>query len=257
MAKKVVAFDLETIADKQMLACLPEVKPSGRGKSIQEYKTELAATLNGIEEEGFAKLPARSQKALHTKATKSQESIDKLLLDLKTKTDKQKIEMGMNPALNLICCAAWADENGNGSILLKEETYESEKQLLLDFWAVLAQYDHFITFNGRSFDVRCLLLHGMTHGIRPAVNIDKGRYNRGNHTDLRPVLAGDGQFAKGKMDFFAKKFLGRGKTEGIDGTQVQTYWDLGLYDEIAEYNKEDCQITLELFQMAEIAGLLE
>jgi predicted PolB exonuclease-like 3'-5' exonuclease len=257
MAKKVLAFDLETIADKQMLDFLPDVKSSGRGKSIQDHEGELAATIKSISDEGFTSLPARSQQALQTKMNKSQESIEKILLDLKSKEDRQKVEMGLEPTQNMICCAAWADDKGTGSILLKEETYEAEKQLLLDFWAVLAQYDHFITFNGRSFDIRCMLLHGMTHGIRPAVNIDKGRYNRGNHTDLRLVLAGDGMFAKGKMDFFAKKFLGRGKTEGIDGQQVQTYWDLGLYEEIVEYNEEDCQITLELFRMAEIAGLLE
>ncbi|MFH1152656.1 MAG: ribonuclease H-like domain-containing protein, partial [Pseudomonadota bacterium] len=111
--------------------------------------------------------------------------------------------------------------------------------------------------NGREFDLRIMLLHGMRHGIRPSVAIDKGRYNRGNHTDLRPVLAGEGRFAKGKLGYFAEQFLGRGKTEGIDGAQVAFYWEMGLKEEIAHYNEEDTEITLALYRKAEAAGLLE
>jgi predicted PolB exonuclease-like 3'-5' exonuclease len=141
--------------------------------------------------------------------------------------------------------------------MLENESPEAEKKLLLEFWEVLGDYDHFITFNGRSFDMRCMLLHGMSYGIRPSVNIDKGKYNKGNHTDLRGILAGEGQFAKGKMELFAQKYLGHGKTEGIDGAQVQSYWDMGLTEDIAKYCEEDCMITLDLYKMAEIAGMLE
>ena len=214
--KKVIAFDLETIADKTMLTMLPEVKANGRLKD----PTKIAA-------------------------------------DIKEKQEKQKEEMGLSPMLNMICCAGWCDENGVGSIMLENESPEAEKKLLLKFWEVLGDYDHFITFNGRSFDMRCMLLHGMSYGIRPSVNIDKGKYNKGNHTDLRGILAGEGQFAKGKMEFFAQKYLGYGKTEDIDGAQVQSYWDMGLTEDIAKYCEEDCMITLDLYKMAEIAGMLE
>lgn len=215
--ERIVAFDLETIADKAMLEVLPEVKPKGNLKDPEKIKE-----------------------------------------DIKNKKTSQVLDMGMDPALNMICCAAWADNQGNiKNLLLKDESAEAEKELIMGFWEAMEQYDHFVTYNGRQFDMRCLLLHGMSHGIRPSVNIDKGRYNRGNHTDLRGVLAGEGTFAKGKLDFFAQKFLGRGKTEGIDGSQVQTYWDLELYDEIAKYNEDDAVLTMELFQMAETAGLLE
>ena len=215
--ERIVAFDLETIADKAMLEFLPEVKPKGNLKDPKK-----------IEE------------------------------DIKNKKISQVLDMGMDPALNMICCAAWSDNQGNTkSLLLKDESAKAEKDLIMGFWEVMEQYDHFVTYNGRDFDMRCLLLHGMSHGIRPSVNIDKGRYNCGNHTDLRGVLAGEGAFAKGKLDFFAQKFLGRGKTEGIDGSQVQTYWDLELYDEIAKYNEDDAVLTMDLFQMAKTAGLLE
>lgn len=216
MEKKVVAIDLETIADRAMLSILPEVTPKGTLKD-----------------------PA------------------KIAADIEEKTIKQIADMGLSPSMNLICCAGWCDETGTGSFSITDGTHEAEKKLLTDFWEILARYDHFVTFNGRAFDLRCLHLHGITHGIRPPVNIDKGRYNRGNHTDLRLILAGEDMFAKGKLDFFCKKYLGDQKTEGIDGAQVQSFFDMGLHDDIADYCEKDCSLTYQLYKKVEIAGLIE
>jgi len=213
---RVVAFDLETIADKTMISIMPEVKASGTLKD----PVKIAA-------------------------------------DIKQKTDMQIKTMGLSPMLNMICCAGWCDESGAGAILLEEDSPAGEKALLEAFWEVLSKYDHFVTFNGRPFDLPTMLLHGITHGIRPSVNIDKGRYNKGNHTDLRQILAGDDKFAPGKLDFFAKKFLGDQKTEGIDGAMVQDYWDMGLHDDITVYCQRDCFLTHRLFLKCEIAGLIE
>jgi len=216
--KKIIAFDLETIADKTMMDILPEVKAAGNLKD-----------------------PA------------------KITADIESKKKKQIMEMALSPLTNMICCAGWCDNLGTGSILLKEESPEGEKALLEEFWEVLSKYDHFVTYNGRSFDLRCMLLHGIPHSIRPAVNIDKGRYNKasGNHTDLRLILAGDDKFAPGKLDFFAQKFLGEQKTEGIDGAMVGDYWEMGLNDDIAAYCEQDASLTYQLFLMADRCGLIE
>lgn len=216
--EKVAAFDLETIADKAMLSLLPDVTANGTLKDPVKIAADVAA-----------------------------------------KKKKQVEEMGLNPLMNRICCAGWCDANGPHHIMLAEETDAAEKALLETWWEVAAGYDHFTTFNGRAFDMRCLMLHGMALGVRASVAIDRGRYNRAgsNHTDLRPILAGDDQFAKGKLDFFAKKFLGDQKTEGIDGALVQDYWDMQLYDEIGQYCRHDCELTYQLYLKAEAAGLLE
>lgn len=216
---KIVAFDLETIADPAMISILPEVKAAGNLRD-----------------------PA------------------KIEADIKAKREQQIADMGLSPLMNMICCAGWCDENGPaGSISIHDATPEAEKELLLNFWEILARYDHFVTFNGRSFDLRCLHLHGISYGIRPSVNIDKGRYNRvgSNHTDLRQILAGEDRFASGKLDFFCKKYLGDHKTEGIDGAKVQSFFDVGLTDEIAQYCEKDCELTMRLFRKIEVAGLLE
>ena len=181
----------------------------------------------------------------------------KIAADIEEKKNKQIADMGLDPMMNMICCAGWCSERGSGCLSIETDTHEAEKKLLIDFWDLLSEYDYFITFNGRSFDLRCMLLHGITHGIRPSVNIDKGRYNKGNHSDLRLILAGDNQFAKGKLDFFAQKYLGDQKTKGIDGEMVQSYFDMGLYEDIAEYCRKDAELTYQLYQKVEAAGLLE
>lgn len=217
MKKKVIAFDLETIANKALIQFLPEVKAKANLKDPVKIKS-----------------------------------------DIEEKTKKQIADMGMSPLFNMICCAGWADCNGKaGAFILEEESPEAEKDLLVKFWEKLPEYDHFVTFNGRSFDLRCLLLHGMGYGLRPGVNIDKGRYNNGNHTDLRLVLAGEDRFAPGTLDSFSKILIGESKTDGINGGQIQDYWDMGLKNDIMVYCIQDCKLTMELFVMAQSAGLLE
>lgn len=215
--QKVIAFDLETIANKALIKDLPEVTAKSNLKD-----------------------PVKIQ------------------IDLEEKTKKQIADMGMSPLFNMICCAGWADDKGDtGAFMLEEESPEAEKDLLIKFWEKLSEYDHFVTFNGRAFDLRCILLHGMKYGLRPGVNIDKGRYNHGNHTDLRLVLAGEDQFARGKLDSFARIFLEEQKTEGIDGVMVQDYWDMGLHNDIMVYCIQDCVLTMGLFGLAHTSGLLE
>jgi len=180
----------------------------------------------------------------------------KVAADYESKKAAQLDMMGLDPMTNVICCAGWCDGERSGSIMLKDESKESIKTLLESFWEKVSGYNHFVSFNGRAFDMRCLLLHGMKHGIRPSVDIDAGKYNRGNHSDMRPILSGEGPFAKGKLDFFAKAFLGDHKTEGIDGKMVWDYWQMGAYDLISKYCEHDTELTFRLFEMARIAGLV-
>jgi len=217
-----VVFDIETIADKTMLDIMPDIKPNGNLKD-----------------------PVKIQ------------------ADISKKKVEQINKMGLDPMFNIICMAGWCDKNGPQFVKLDADPVDSpqnilkaEKKLLIDFWDALSVYDKFITFNGRNFDLRVMMLHGITHGIRCGVSIDSGRYNKGNHIDLRQILAGDNQFASGKLDFFCKKFLGEGKMEGIDGELVQEYWEFGLIDDIVKYNQDEVKKMWDLSLMVETAGLI-
>ena len=259
---KVVAWDKETIANPKMFDILPDLKADKGFRSPEKIKSELSIIQAEIDDPDFAELPKRSQTSRHDKIKKLsfelKSSASNLKKHMSEKKDTQIKNMGMDPLTNMICCVTWHDANGPaGSIFIEEATPEAEKELLMTWWEAMSKYDRFITFNGRSFDLRCALLHGMEHGIRPPITIDGGRYNRGNHIDLRFPLAGESQFAKGKLDFFAQKFLGDQKTEGMTGDQVQSYFDMGLHDDIEKYCRQDTKLTFELYEMALIAGLLE
>jgi predicted PolB exonuclease-like 3'-5' exonuclease len=219
LERKIVAFDIETIADQSMVGILPEVTAAGNLKD-----------------------PA------------------KIAADIEKKKQQQLLDMGLDPLTNVICCFGWCDNSGKaGNIILPTDDTgkDDEKRLLLQAWDILGQYQHFISFNGRAFDLRCLHLHGITHRVRPSILIDSGRYNRGNHTDLRLVLAGEERFAKGRLDFFCRKYLGQGKMDGIDGALVQSYWDMGMLDDIGAYCQDDAEKTMALYMLCEQAGLTE
>jgi predicted PolB exonuclease-like 3'-5' exonuclease len=190
-------------------------------------------------------------------ASKSLKDPVKIEADIKKKTEDQINKMNMNPLTNIICCAGYADNAGNvGHIKLKDE--DSEKPLIEEVWDFYAGYDHFVTFNGRPFDFRCLYLHSMKHKVKPSINISSGRYNKGNHTDLMPIFTGSSAPVKGlNLEFFCQLFLGIGKVEGICGADVYNWWLMGDVDFIAKYCEVDCIRTRDLFYMAIFSGLID
>lgn len=178
----------------------------------------------------------------------------KIEADIKEKKEKQISEMAMNPHTNIVCCFSWYDSKDTSGYVLLED---SEADLLNKVWSVLASYDHYVTFNGRSFDLPTLLIHSMDFGVEPIKKINKSRYNQGNHTDIRLVLTNDDKYASGKLDFFAKRFLKESKIEGIDGQLVSKFWNEGRKDEIAKYCMKDAELTYKLFDKAYKYGLID
>ncbi len=258
MNKKVLSIDLETIANSKLVSILPDIKPSKSLKSENYYAEEMTKLIE--EKETFLR-NNRSVKAIETKIfkcmNKCQSAQSLIDTDIREKRQAQVKKMGLDPMLNMICCAGYYSEDISGAIMLEDETNEAEKHLINEFWSIASEYDHFVTFNGRKFDMKCLLVHGARERIFPSVNIDSGRYNKGNHTDLRHVFFGSDTFQPGKLDFVSRYFLGHGKTEGINGEEIQDYWDIGLTEDISDYCIEDCRITHKLYRIAESGGMLE
>jgi len=147
---KTASFDLETIADKASLKLLPdpEVKPHGNIKDPIKIEADIAQKLEKAKEE-------------------------------------QTSKAGLNPATAKICCFGWAYKKDfsyegveyaepeiiSNHLILKDETPQAEKKLLSDAWEVLAEFDHYTTFNGYNFDVPVLLMRSAIHRVRPSVNI--------------------------------------------------------------------------------------
>ena len=62
------------------------------------------------------------------------------------------------------------------------------------------------------------------------------------------VLQDWNAFEAGKLGFFLDMFGLESKTEGIDGSMVQDYWNEGLHQDIGEYCLQDCKQTMALFE---------
>lgn len=207
---RVLAIDLETIADRELLKTLPPL----------EVKT------GNIKDE--EKIRAKQAEA----------------------EEKRIENMGLNKFENLICVFSWCDGEASGGLLLGDESGEAERKLLLEAWEIMNGYSHFVTFNGNEFDVPILNLHSMFRKVRPSVNISTNKYRITNHTDLRSVFSGGDKFAPGNLDYFLRRCLGRSKPEGMNGSMVQDSWDVGLTDDILKYGIKDAEDTFALYQYA-------
>jgi len=169
----------------------------------------------------------------------------KIAANVADKKEKQVAELGLNPATAAICCFGFFTENGASHI----PNNGSETQLIRDAWGVLSGYNHFVTFNGSSFDIPILLMRSLKHRIRPAVKIDNRKYQVTNHTDVRMILTNWNQMAKGKLPFFYQILTGQDPGEEIEGSDVQGYWDAGMKDDIFRHCEQDCKMTWELYRL--------
>jgi predicted PolB exonuclease-like 3'-5' exonuclease len=173
----------------------------------------------------------------------------KIHANIAEKEQKQREEMGVDPTLNLICCASFLDlaTKELSSILLNPDTLD-EKELLCRVWERLYHYDRFITFNGRAFDEPVLRFHSMRWRVPMAVNMERRRYVSGNHVDVRMLLTNWDSYKPGKLSFFTKRLLGKDAKSDMDGSMVQHYWDCGEYIKIGLYCESDVALTAELYE---------
>lgn len=206
--KKVITFDLETIADKSVIPLLPPVKPNGTLKDPIKIKA-----------------------------------------DIEKKEIEQISKLGLNPTTARICTFGWFDGKESHHIMLEDESARAEKKLLQQSWEVLAEAEHFVTFNGNQFDVPMLLMRSLINKVRPAVQISTKKYTITNHTDVRAVLSNWDAYKPGKLDFYSKLLLGKTPKGEFDGSDVQTMYELELYEDIGNYCMDDCRCTFEIYEL--------
>lgn len=125
----------------------------------------------------------------------------------------------------------------------------SEKQLLELFWARIAKYDQFITFNGRSFDCPFLLIRSAICKIKAAKNLMPDRYRSNAHIDLMEKLTFLGASRrKFSLHMWCQAFGIKSPKEGVmTGLDVKAFFKQGRHREIAEYCLGDVVATKELF----------
>jgi len=180
----------------------------------------------------------------------------KVAADIEKKKEKATGGMSLDPNFGRVCVIGYADRR-NGEITsrdhwLAEATDAAEQELLSAFWESVREYQKVITFNGAGFDIPFLLRRSWLLDVKPSrvfeVVLWKCATGEANHIDLRLVLSNGNAKAKGTMDLFGKLKLGKGKMDGMDGSQVWPAWQEGRIEEVRAYCREDCVRTLELLE---------
>ncbi len=131
----------------------------------------------------------------------------------------------------------------------------TEVQMLEKFWEVAKQYQVFVTFNGRSFDVPFLMVRSAINGVRPTKNLMFGRYLYQQHTDaihidLLDQLSFQGAVRrKGSLHLWSRAFgIESPKAQGITGDDVGGLFKKKKYLDIARYNVGDLRATGALYE---------
>ena len=138
-----------------------------------------------------------------------------------------------------------------GEYTLKVRT---EKEMLEDFWEGAKNYDTFVTFNGRGFDVPFLNLRSAIHGIRPTYDLMDGRYlyqqKLVRHVDLQDQLTFYGAMhRKPSLHLFCRGFgIESPKVDGVAGDDVAELFHSKKFGDIARYNARDVIATTELYK---------
>jgi DNA polymerase elongation subunit (family B) len=131
-----------------------------------------------------------------------------------------------------------------------------EKEMLENFWNGCKEYNEFVTFNGRGFDVPFLMVRSAVHGIRPSKDLLSNRYlslqrDSAKHVDLLDQLTFYGAVwkSKGPLHLWTRAFgIESPKAGGVTGDDVGRLFKEGRFFDIARYNVGDLRATKALYE---------
>ena len=136
-------------------------------------------------------------------------------------------------------------------------TFESmtEADMMRKFWDIAREYDVFVTFNGRTFDVPFLIVRSAINNVKPTKDLMRGRYLYQQHADaihidLLDQLSFYGAIRrKGSLHLWSRAFgIKSPKSEGVTGDDVTDLFKRKKYLDIARYNVGDLIATKELYK---------
>lgn len=139
-----------------------------------------------------------------------------------------------------------------------DEPHYRPHQIVKAFWQGWKHYSKpvLVTFNGRGYDVPVLEMAAYRFGLSipewfnvgaHSYDQSRNRYNIGSHLDLNDFISNFGAVRQsGGLNLLAN-LLGKPGKSGIDGSQVQDYYDSGRIQEIVDYCRCDVLDTYFVF----------
>jgi len=157
-------------------------------------------------------------------------------------------KQSLNPLKGRVCCIGWKCDDG----VAQANVNEDERHLISRLDAMIQQtikskWDiQWIGHNAKGFDLVWLKLRAQKYGFsRLADSIQLDRY-KGNVLDTMEMVGTwkDYYSLSDLCEFFGIE----GKLDGMDGSKVFEAWQAGEYDKIADYCKQDVEMTYQLYQ---------
>src|SRR5664279_4460909 len=130
-----------------------------------------------------------------------------------------------------------------------------EKELIESFVNKIAQLSpQLVTYNGSGFDLPVLRYRAMLHNVFAPGMHNRAYFHRytDDNVDLCDVLSSFSYGAKVKLDELSRIMGLPGKPDGIDGSQVEAYFNAGRIQEIADYCRSDVINTYRLWLRHEL-----
>jgi 3'-5' exonuclease len=130
-----------------------------------------------------------------------------------------------------------------------------EKELIESFVNKIAQLSpQLVTYNGGGFDLPVLRYRAMIHNVFAPGMHNRAYFHRytDDNVDLCDVLSSFCYGAKVRLDELSRIMGLPGKPDGIDGSQVEAYFNAGRIQEIADYCKSDVVNTYRLWLRHEL-----
>jgi len=130
----------------------------------------------------------------------------------------------------------------------------TERDMLASFWEGARQYQEFISFNGRGFDVPFIVARSAVNKVKISRDLMSNRYLNSQrfgvtHIDLFDQLNFYGAVRRRSSLHLWCRALGieSPKSKGIDGENVAKLFKEGKYVDIAKYNSDDLVATKKLY----------
>ena len=130
-----------------------------------------------------------------------------------------------------------------------------EKELIESFVNKIAQLSpQLVTYNGGGFDLPVLRYRAMLHNVFAPGMHNRAYFHRytDDNVDLCDLLSSFSYGAKVKLDELSRIMGLPGKPDGIDGSQVEAYFNAGRIQDIADYCKSDVINTYRLWLRHEL-----
>lgn len=131
----------------------------------------------------------------------------------------------------------------------------TERELIESFVSKVGQLSpQLVSFNGCAFDLPVLRYRAMIHRVFAPGMHNRAYYHRytQDNVDLCDVLSSFSYGGKVKLDELSRIMGLPGKPAGMDGSQVETYFNAGRIQDIADYCKSDVINTYRLWLRHEL-----